>query len=89
MCCRAWPTCSTLCYAGEELRAPRHVRLTARCASAEYDEPVVDLALSGAVAAVVVALWLVTRHWLFVDILGACLASESIKVSSACCGTRG
>lgn len=52
-----------------------------------YDEPVVDLVISGVVAGAVVALWLTTKHWVFVDVLGVCLASEAIKVDHVAAAT--
>lgn len=58
-------------------RVPDVQRITLR--GTTYEEPFVDMAGAGAVAALLVAGWLVTKHWLFVDALAVCLASEAIK----------
>ena len=49
------------------------------CRGVEYQEPFVDASMAAALAACAVVLWLVTQHWLFVDLLGVALASEAIR----------
>jgi signal peptide peptidase-like protein 2B len=46
---------------------------------AEYTAPIVDIVVAGIVAASVVAAWLITSHWVFVDMLAFCLACETVK----------
>lgn len=59
-------------------RIPKRQRITIR--GTTYEEPFIDALICALITIGLIVGWLVTTHWIFVDLLAICVASEAIKL---------